>query len=100
MAKEGTLRITITNQVNMAAITVDKGTYQVTVVVLPADATDKSLTWTITGPATVSVSGLVTATGNGTAVVKATAKDGSGVFGTLSIPISGQKVLVTGITLT
>jgi len=100
MAKTGTLNILITNQVNMAAITVDKGTYQVTAVVLPTDATDKSLAWTITGPATVNTSGLVTATGNGTTVVKATAKDGSGIFGTLSIPISGQKVLVTGITLT
>lgn len=84
---------------NMATITTEKGTYQVTAVVLPADATDKSLTWSITGPATVSQTGLVTATGDGTATVKATAKDGSGVFGTLPIVITGQKVLVTAITL-
>lgn len=100
MAKTGTLNIVITNQVNMAQITVDKGTYQVIATVLPANATDKSLTWSITGPATITQAGLVTATGNGTAVVTATAKDGSGVFGTLSIPISGQKVLVTSIALT
>jgi uncharacterized protein YjdB len=98
MAKEGSILITITNQ-TMAAITTDKGTYQVTAVVLPANATDKSLTWSATGPATVTQTGLVTATGNGTAIVTATAKDGSGVFGTLSIPITGQKILVTGITL-
>jgi uncharacterized protein YjdB len=100
MAKTGTLNIVITNQVNMAQITVDKGTYQVIATVLPANATDKSLTWSITGPATITQAGLVTATGNGTAAVTATAKDGSGVFGTLSIPISGQKVLVTSIALT
>jgi uncharacterized protein YjdB len=100
MAKEGTLILTITNQVKMAAITTDKGTYQVVATVVPTNATDKSLTWSITGPATITQTGLVTATGNGTAVVTATAKDGSGVSGTLSIPISGQKVLVTGITLT
>lgn len=99
MAKTGTLLITITNQTTMAAITTDKGTYQVTATVLPADATDKSLTWSITGPATVNQTGLVTATGNGTATVKATAKDGSGVFGTLPIPITGQKTLITSIVL-
>lgn len=99
MANIGTLLLTITNQVNMAAITTDKGTYQVTATVLPANATDKTLTWSVTGPATITQAGLVTATGNGTAVVTATAKDGSGISGTLSIPISGQKILVTNITL-
>jgi hypothetical protein len=87
------------NNNTMATITTDKGTYQVTAVVLPVDATDKSLTWSITGPATVSQTGLVTATGDGTAIVKATAKDGSGVFGTLPIVITGQRILVTSITL-
>jgi uncharacterized protein YjdB len=99
MAKTGTLLLTILNQTTMAAITTDKGTYQVTATVLPTNATDKSLTWTITGPATINQSGLVTATGNGTATVTATAKDGSGVFGTLPVVITGQKILVTGITL-
>jgi uncharacterized protein YjdB len=83
----------------MATITTDKGTYQVTATILPANATDKSLTWSVTGPATISQTGLVTATDNGTAIVTATAKDGSGISGTLSISISGQKILVTSITL-
>jgi uncharacterized protein YjdB len=87
----------------MAAITTDKGTYQVKAVVLPTDATDKTLTWTITsgmGNATVNQSGLVTAVSNGTSTVRATANDGSGVYGTIDIVITNQKVLVTSIVLT
>lgn len=88
--------------IQMAAITTDKGTYQVKVAILPTDATDKSLTWVITsgmGKATVD-NGLVTAVSNGTVTVKATANDGSGVYGILDIVITNQKVLITSIVLT
>jgi uncharacterized protein YjdB len=101
MANIGTLLINIFNQ--MATITIDKGTYQVTAAILPADATDKSLTWVITngmGKATVNSIGLVTAVSNGTVTVKATANDGSAVFGTLDIIITNQKILITSIVLT
>jgi uncharacterized protein YjdB len=87
----------------MAAITTDKGTYQVTAAIQPADATDKSLTWVITngmGKASVNSSGLVTAVSNGTVTVKASANDGSGISGTLDIIITNQKVLITSIVLT
>jgi len=99
MAKIGTLLITI----KMATITTDKGTYQVKAAILPADATDKSLTWVITngmGKATVDSSGLVTAVANGTVTVKALANDGSGVSGILDIVITNQKILITSIVLT
>jgi uncharacterized protein YjdB len=95
------LIINISNQ--MATITTNKGTYQVTATILPANATDKSLTWVISngmGNATVSATGLVTAVNNGTVTVKATANDGSGIFGTLDIVITNQKILVTSIVLT
>jgi uncharacterized protein YjdB len=95
------LIINISNQ--MATITTNKGTYQVTAAILPANATDKSLTWVISngmGNATVSATGLVTAVNNGTVTVKATANDGSGIFGTLDIVITNQKILVTSIVLT
>jgi uncharacterized protein YjdB len=98
---DNTLLINISNQ--MAAITTDKGTYQVKAAILPTDATDKSLTWLITngmGKATVDGMGLVTAVSNGTVTVKALANDGSGVSGTLDIVISGQKILITSIVLT
>jgi len=87
----------------MAAITTDKGTYQVKAAILPTDATDKTLTWVITngmGKATVDSTGLVTAVANGTVTVKALANDGSGVSGTLDIVITNQKILVTSIVLT
>ena len=87
----------------MAAIIVDKGTYQVTAEILPADATYKLLTWSVingTGKATISSTGLVTAVANGVVTVKAAANDSSGVFGTLDITITNQKVLITSIILT
>ena len=87
----------------MAAINTNKGTYQVTAVVAPPDTTDKSLTWEISNgmdKANVDQSGLVSAVKNGTVTVKATVKDGSGVFGTLDIIITNQKVLATSVVLT
>ncbi len=45
-------------------------------------------------------SGLVTAVANGTVTARATAKDGSGIYGTLILTISNQVVAVTGITVT
>ena len=86
-----------------ATISVDKGTYQVKAVVLPVDTTDKSLMWEISNgmeKANIDQSGLVSAVKNGTATVKATVKDGSGVFGTLDIIITNQKVLATSVILT
>jgi uncharacterized protein YjdB len=92
--------ILITNQ--MVEITTNGGTYQVKAAILPVDATDKSLTWTIVngmGKANINASGLVTAVSNGVVTVKATAMDGSGVSGTLDITISNQKILITSIVL-
>ena len=111
----GTLVITITSQaVPVAGITVfgsggsttitsDKGSLQLGQTVLPANATDKSVTWSIlngTGEATINATGLVTAISNGTVTARATANDGSGVFGILVITISNQIILVNGITVT
>lgn len=87
----------------MTNISTNGGTYQVNAAILPADATDKSLTWTISngmGKANISSTGLVTAVDNGTVTVKATAMDGSGVSGTLDIIITNQKILITSIVLT
>ena len=66
--------------------------------VLPADATTKTVSWSSsnTSVARVSSSGTVTAVGNGTAVIKATATDGSGVFATCEVTVT---TLVSGITL-
>jgi len=111
----GTLVITITNQLTKVSgitiagaggastISADDGTLQLVETVLPADATNKSVTWAIvngTGLAAISSSGLVTALDNGTITVKATANDGSNVYGTIVITISNQVIPVTGITVT
>jgi uncharacterized protein YjdB len=70
---------------------------------LPANATNQTVSWSVTnntGQATISSSGLVTAVISGTVTAKATANDGSNVFGTLLITISSQLIPVTGITVT
>jgi uncharacterized protein YjdB len=108
----GTLTLTITNQVipvmsisitGQQTISTDNGTSQLTATVLPSNASNKSVTWTIASGsayAAISQSGLVTATGNGTVTVRATANDGSGIYGTFTITISNQVIPVTGITVT
>jgi uncharacterized protein YjdB len=112
---QGTLVITISNQIipvtgitvtgagGLTTITQDNGTLTLTATVLPANATNKTVTWSITngtGQATINSSGVVTAVANGTVTARATANDGSGVYGELVITISGQIILVTGITVT
>jgi uncharacterized protein YjdB len=110
----GTLLITISNQiVKVASITVagtggantittDNGSLQLIESVLPADATNKTVTWSvanITGQADITPGGLMTAVDNGTVEARATANDGSGIYGSLVITITNQIVPVTGITV-
>ena len=111
----GTLAITISNQNipvsgitltgagGASTITTNKGTLQLSATVTPSNATNKSVTWSIsngTGQATISLSGLVTAITTGTVTAMATTNDGSGVYGSLVITISNQVISVTGITVT
>lgn len=57
--------------------------------VLPADATDKSLIWTSSDEsvATVDQTGKMTTVSEGTAIIKATANDGSGINDTCTVTI-------------
>lgn len=87
------------------AITTDKGTLQMVASVSPDGATTQGVTWSVenrTGSASIDSNGLVTAISNGTATIKATATDGSGVVGSTTITISGQstKILIDSITIT
>ena len=110
----GTLVITISNQIvpvsgitvtgegGSSSISSGGGTLQLTATVLPSYATNKTVTWSITddtGEASVDGSGLVSAISNGTVTARATANDGSGVFGTHVITISGQFIPVAEIIL-
>ncbi len=95
--------ITVTGAGGSSIITTDNGTLQLTAAVTPTNATNQTVTWTIangTGQATISSTGLVTAVSNGTVTARATANDGSGIYGTLVITISSQVIPVTGITVT
>lgn len=111
----GTLAITITNQVipvtgitltgsdGITSIATDNGTLQLIAAVVPDNASDKSVIWSIVNGAnlvTLNSTGLVTAVDNGTATMRATAHDGSGVYGTLVISVSNQITPVSGITIT
>ncbi|MBA1334846.1 MAG: hypothetical protein HPY66_0467 [Firmicutes bacterium] len=85
--------ISVCGEGNATAISANNGTLQMSADVEPANASNKSVTWSVTngtGEATISSAGLLTAVKNGTVIVKATAKDGSGKFGEKEITISGQ----------
>lgn len=85
--------IDVTGVDGINTINTDNGSLQLIANILPSDATDKTITWTITNGswlATIDETGLVTATGNGTITVRGTVNDGTGIFGELIIIISNQ----------
>ncbi|MFA7417263.1 MAG: ice-binding family protein, partial [Acholeplasma sp.] len=79
-----------------------EGTLQMEALVLPANAADKSVTWSVensTGSASISASGLLTALTDGTVTVKATSTSNALIFGTRTITISNQVIVVDSITV-
>lgn len=87
--------VTVTGSDGATAITAKGGSLQMEAHVLPEDATDQTVTWSVTpatGVAGINNSGLLTATGDGTVTVRVTANDGSGEYGEATITISGQTV--------
>jgi len=96
--------ITVTGTGGVSIIDTQSGTLQMIAEILPADATNKTVAWSVTngtGEATISSDGLLTAVKNGTVTVNATSTDGGNVVGSTVITISNQAVvLVTGITVT
>jgi uncharacterized protein YjdB len=109
---DGTLILTISKQVipvtsivvtgagGSSTIAIDNGTLQLTATVLPLDAMNKTVTWSIvngTGQATISTTGLVTAITSGTVTARATANDGSYVYGTMVVTIGNLFIPVTNI---
>ena len=111
----GTMEVTIYNQEvlvesifvtgvdSVTTITTFQGTLQMVATVLPENADDKTVIWTvinISGEATISSTGLLTAIADGEVMVKATSVSTPEVFGTQPIMISNQEVLVTSINVT
>ena len=85
--------ITIVSEDKKKEITTDKGTLKLSVDILPVNADNKKVSWSVeneTGKATISDKGLLTAEEDGVVIVKATAKDGSEVTDSMRITISGQ----------
>ena len=81
--------ITVTGAEGATTVEKDK-TLQMSVAIEPAEATDKSVTWSVengTGSATIDTTGLLTGTAKGTVTVKATANDISGVVGMLEVTV-------------
>jgi uncharacterized repeat protein (TIGR02543 family) len=78
--EESTLVQTITLNKAEASLNLEE-ILQLSAEVLPSDAANKELSWTSDNPevATVDSNGVVTAVAEGTATIKATAQDGSGV---------------------
>lgn len=110
----GTMQVTISNQFvpvesisvngfgNATEIAVDNGTLQMTALVNPVYATNSEIVWSVenqTGIASINASGLLTAIKNGTVLVKATATDGSAVFGSLQINLINQVIPVESIVV-
>jgi len=74
-------------------ITTSGGTLQMTASVLPSNATNSTIVWSVvpgTGDATIDTAGLLTAVADGTVDVVASATDGSNVSYSLEIVISNQ----------
>ncbi|HQG77395.1 MAG TPA: Ig-like domain-containing protein [Bacteroidales bacterium] len=85
------------------SITTRGGTLQLSATVQPANATNKTVSWSITSGSSFAginaATGLLTAVADGVVTVRATATDGSGVYGSHSVTIANQKVLVKAITI-
>lgn len=90
--------ITVSGEGGVTTITEKEGTLQMIAEVLPGNASDKSVTWSITNgeeAASLSADGLLTAIEDGEVTIRATAKDGSGVFGETVITIINQNITST-----
>jgi uncharacterized protein YjdB len=87
-------KITVSGEYDVDVITTDRGTLQMEAVVEPENASNTAVTWSVsggTGSGTISSDGLLKAIKNGTVIVRATAKDGSRIYGETTITLSNQR---------
>lgn len=96
-----TTGITVNSAGGIRTIPANGGTLQMSVTVLPANASDKSVNWTISNPtlASITADGLLSAKQNGEITVTATAKDGSDIQGKLVINISDKNSFTEVVNL-
>lgn len=94
--------ITVSAANDAATVTTRSGTLQMTAIIAPPNVSEGDVIWSVvngTGVATIDDNGLLTAILDGTVTVKAEAMDGSAVYGTLEVTISGQKIFVNSVTV-
>ena len=74
------------------SITEKGGTLQLTADITPVDATNQAIVWSVEegAAAMVDAAGLVTAISDGTVRIRATTQDGSGIYGEITIVVTGQ----------
>ena len=97
------LTVSVTGTSDAATIAVDKARLQMLAEVLPAIATDKSVTWSAaagTGTASIDADGLLQALTDGTVTVMATANDVTKVSGSRVITLSNQSIWVQSLAVT
>ncbi len=90
--------ITVEGEGGATEISTVAGTLQMIATVMPVDATDPSVIWSIepaTGVASIDGTGLLTAEADGSVTVTATANDGSGESGSAVIEITNQSSSLT-----
>lgn len=95
--------IAVTTVDDVSTITEPEGTLQLSVTILPTDATNKEVTWSVingTGLATISTNGLLTALVDGTVTVKASSNSTPAISGTKVITISDQAEVDMNTTVT
>lgn len=90
--------VAVTAAVTPAEVVVGLG-LQLSATVLPANADDKSVTWSSASPevATVSSTGLVTGVSVGTSVITATSVAEDTVFGTLTVTVNPAPLTLDGV---
>ena len=85
---------------NYSYLSLEKGDRRdLSVTVCPANATNKSISWSSSNPAVATVSdGTVRALGVGSATITARAQDGSGAYDTCYVRVTGD-ILVSSVSL-
>ncbi|GHT49973.1 hypothetical protein FACS189440_16610 [Bacteroidia bacterium] len=87
-----------------AASVTSGGTLQFLFQVVPSNATNQNVTWSIdqtsVGGGSINAAGLFTAGTAGTVVIKAAAADGSGVYGLKQVTVNPADELVSSVTVT
>jgi uncharacterized protein (TIGR02145 family) len=94
--------ITVSATGGSTTIGTDAGSLQMSAAILPLDATTQLVNWTVTngtGRAIIRPDGLLTARMNGSVTVRATALDGTGVFGEYMVTISNQIVSLADVSI-